>query len=93
MLEKKKCENGRKCLERWTESKGGFKNRGSDEEEEDIYRELDDATKEKISKSNQGKPKSASHKFHISQAMTKYWQGIPNKPQSTSTDEEDEQDK
>lgn len=58
-----------------------------------IYRELDDATKEKISKSNQGKPKSASHKFHISQAMTKYWQSIPNKPRSTPTDEESKQDK
>ena len=55
-----------------------------------IYRELDDATKEKISKSSQGKPKSASHKFHISQAMTKYWQGVPNKPQPTTQDDEEE---
>ena len=55
-----------------------------------IYRELDDATKEKISKANQAKPKSASHKFHISQAMTKYWQGIPNKPQPTTQDDEEE---
>ena len=55
-----------------------------------IYRELDDATKEKISKSSQGKPKSASHKFHISQAMTKYWQGIPHKPQPTPQDDEEE---
>ncbi len=58
-----------------------------------IYREMDNATKEKISKSSQGKPKSASHKFHISQAMTKYWQGIPHKPQPTpQNDEEYEQD-
>lgn len=53
-----------------------------------IYRELDDATKEKISKSSLGKPKSANHKFHISQAMTKYWQGIPNKPQPTPQDDD-----
>lgn len=57
-----------------------------------IYRELDDATKEKISKSSQGKQKSASHRQHISQAMLKYWQGIPNKPKTTSTEEESEDD-
>ena len=53
-----------------------------------IYRELDDATKEKISKSSQGKPKSTSHKYHISQAMLRYWAGVPNKPKSTSTEVE-----
>ena len=57
-----------------------------------IYRELDDATKEKISKSSQGKQKSASHRQHISQAMLKYWQGIPNKPQPTQDDEEENTD-
>lgn len=44
------------------------------------YRELSDITKQKISKSTIGKSKSASHKEHISQAMKKYWAGIPNKP-------------
>jgi hypothetical protein len=50
---------------------------------------LNDATKEKISKSSQGKQKSASHRQHISQAMLKYWQGIPNKPQPPQDDEEE----
>ena len=49
-----------------------------------IYRELDYTTKEKISKANTGKRKSESHKEHISQAMKRYWAGIPNKPQHTT---------
>ena len=57
-----------------------------------IYRELSDETKEKISKATVNKPKSASHKLHISQSMTKYWRGIPNKPKITSTEEESEDD-
>jgi hypothetical protein len=52
-----------------------------------IYRELDDATKERISKSNQGKPKSASHKRHIQQAMLRYWEGIPHRPEHTTMDD------
>lgn len=44
------------------------------------YRELDDTTKEKISRSSQGKPKSDLHKQHISQAMKDYWRGVPHKP-------------
>ena len=46
------------------------------------YRELDDKTKEKISLSNQGKPKSDLHKQHISKAMKDYWQCIPHRPQN-----------
>ena len=49
------------------------------------YRELSDITKQKISKSAIGKSKSASHKEHISQAMKKYWAGIPNKPKDITT--------
>ena len=49
-----------------------------------IYRELSDQTKEKISKSSTGKSKSESHRAHLSQAMKKYWAGIPNKPQYTT---------
>lgn len=45
-----------------------------------IYRELDNSTKEKISAASKGKPKASAHKEHISQALKKYWQGIPNKP-------------
>lgn len=48
------------------------------------YRELSDATKQKISKATTRKPKSESHKEHISQAMKRYWAGIPNKPQHTT---------
>lgn len=44
------------------------------------YRELDDTTKEKISRSSQGKPKSDLHKQHISQAMVDYWKTVPHKP-------------
>jgi hypothetical protein len=52
------------------------------EQRKRIYRELDAETKQKISKSTIGKSKSASHKEHISQAMKRYWAGIPNKPQT-----------
>jgi hypothetical protein len=45
------------------------------------YRELDDTTKEKISRSSQGKPKSDLHKQHISQAMVDYWKTVPHKPE------------
>lgn len=44
------------------------------------YRELDDETKRKISASSRNKPKSESHKQHISQSMTKYWQTVPHRP-------------
>lgn len=50
-----------------------------------IYRELNDETKAKISNSSKGKPKSASHKIHISQAMTDYWKTIPHKPKKEHT--------
>ena len=44
------------------------------------YRELPDATKQKIQASTKGKRKSAEHKMHISQAMRDYWSRVPNKP-------------
>jgi hypothetical protein len=46
------------------------------------FRELSDETKEKISNSTRGRAKSAQHKQNISQGMIKYWETIPNKPQS-----------
>ena len=49
------------------------------------YRELSDETKAKISNSSKGKPKSTSHKIHISQAMYDYWKTIPNKPKNKPT--------
>ena len=52
-----------------------------------IYRELDDTTKEKISKTATGKRKSESHKQHLSQSMKRYWQGVPHKPKQTTMDD------
>ena len=51
------------------------------------YRELDQETKEKISRSTTGKSKSDLHKQHISLAMRKYWSRIPNKPTNISMDD------
>ena len=51
------------------------------------YRELSDATKQKISKATTRKPKSESHKEHISQAMKRYWAGIPSKYQHSTMDD------
>ena len=45
-----------------------------------MYRELDAETKYKIAASQRGRTKSQSHKQHISQAMTKYWQTVPHRP-------------
>lgn len=49
------------------------------------YRELEDTTIEKIRAAASGKPKSATHKQHISQAMTNYWRGVPHRPQTGIT--------
>lgn len=49
------------------------------------WRELEDATKKKISAAASGKPKSELHKQHISQSMTQYWAQVPNRPQSGIT--------
>lgn len=49
------------------------------------YRELEDATKQKISQSSKNKPKSETHKQHISQAMIDYWQTVPNRPNDETT--------
>ena len=49
------------------------------------WRELDDTTRERISRSTQGKPKSEQHKQRISQSMINYWQQVPHRPQSGIT--------
>jgi hypothetical protein len=49
------------------------------------YRQWDDESKEKLSQANKGKHKSVEHKNHISQAMIKYWEGVPSKPISGET--------
>ena len=43
------------------------------------YRELDDETKQKISQSSKGKPKSCSHRQHLSQALQDYWKSVPSR--------------
>ena len=48
------------------------------------YRQLSDETKQKISHTTTNRPKSADHKAHISQAMKKYWQSVPDKPDSNT---------
>ena len=49
------------------------------------YRELSDATKEKISLSTTGVHKSAAHRAHLSQALKTYWAQVPHRPQSGIT--------
>lgn len=44
------------------------------------YRELDDDVKAKIGQAHRNKPKSESHKQHLSQSLTRYWQTVPHKP-------------
>lgn len=53
------------------------------------YREIDNKTKQKISVSSRNKPKSETHKQHISQGMLDYWQTVPHRPDDdgTTTDE------
>lgn len=55
-----------------------------------IYRDVDDATKQKISQKMSGRSKSSSHIKAISDGMKRYWENIPEKPKTsgnTSTDE------
>ena len=51
------------------------------------YRQLSDETKNKISTSTKNKPKSAAHKQRIQQSMLRYWQTVPNKPESLTMDD------
>ena len=51
------------------------------------YRQLSDEPKSKISTSTKNKPKSAAHKQHIQQSMLRYWQTVPNKPESLTMDD------
>ena len=44
------------------------------------YREMDDATKQKISQSLKGRSKSMSHKENIRNGLIHYWEQVPNKP-------------
>lgn len=44
------------------------------------YRELDKATKQKISDSSRNKPKTDEHKQRIRQGMLCYWASVPHRP-------------
>lgn len=44
------------------------------------YRELDDATKQKISQKLKNRSKSITHKENISNGMREYWKTVPNRP-------------
>ena len=54
------------------------------------WRELEDSTKNKISRALKGKSKSSYHKEHIRQSMLDYWQTVGHKP--TQDDEEENTD-
>ena len=48
------------------------------------YRQMDDATKMKISQSLKGRSKGLNHKANISTGLKKYWSQVPNKPSEES---------
>lgn len=51
------------------------------------FRELEDSTKQKISKASKGKAKSVNHRQHLSQALIRYWQGVPRRDEHLTMDE------
>lgn len=52
------------------------------------YRELDDATKQKIGDAVRGRRKSQSHRDKISHSMTEYWKTVKNRPTTDSVGQE-----
>lgn len=50
------------------------------------WRELSDEQRKKISQATSNKPKSATHRLHISQAMKDYWRGVPHRPDTEPED-------
>lgn len=55
------------------------------------WRELEDSTKEKISKALKGKSKSSFHKENIRRSMLDYWRTVEHKPtQDEDNSESDE---
>ena len=48
------------------------------------YRQLSDDVKQKISQSTAKKPKSSEHRAHLSLALKRYWETVPDKPASDS---------
>ena len=45
-----------------------------------VYRQMDDATKLRISQRLRGRSMSETHKQAISDGMKAYWKTIPNRP-------------
>ena len=54
------------------------------------FRELDDATKQKISQSLKGRSKSYSHTQNISKGMKDYWANVPSKNKEVEPENNDE---
>lgn len=52
-----------------------------------LYRQLDDATKMKISQSLKGRSKTVDHTSAISNGMKNYWKTIPDKSECESSNE------
>ena len=53
-----------------------------------LYRQLDDATKMKISQSLKGRSKTQDHTNAISNGLKNYWKTIPNKSEDKSNEVE-----
>lgn len=51
------------------------------------YREMDEATKRKISRAMKGKRKTEKHKANISKGLIRYWASVPNKPMDNKNKE------
>lgn len=51
------------------------------------YRQLNQATKDKISRSATGRAKTQQHKERIKQSMLRYWSTIQDKPQDLTMDD------
>ena len=54
-----------------------------------LYREMDDATKLRISQRLKGRSMTDSHKQAISDSMKAYWATIPNKPAENNESKKD----
>lgn len=55
------------------------------------FRELDDATKLRISQKLRGRSMSDTHKQAISDSMKAYWSQIPNKPTENNNTSKNQQ--
>lgn len=51
------------------------------------YREMDEATKRKISLTMKGRCKTERHKANISKGLIRYWESVPNKPKDNENKE------